>query len=231
MRPIPKIIGLCGYAGTGKDTVADLLVHHAGFSKIAFADALRAEAAEGFCVEPIVFTRRELKDKPLSELALRRAPLEMRGAILSSMSGTDTFGPIDGWLDAPRTPRQILQWWGSEYRRAQNSLYWVEKAKQRMHELAERGHGRVAITDVRFQNEATLIRDMLGEVWQLVRPGIDAGTTTEGAHQSASDGTQFAPEAVIRNAGTLDDLRSTVLRTWWQHEAGVVIHALELEAA
>ena len=36
------IIGLTGFAGAGKDTVADLLVAHARFRKLAFADALRA---------------------------------------------------------------------------------------------------------------------------------------------------------------------------------------------
>ena len=35
------IVGLSGYANTGKDTAADLLVERHGFTKLAFADALR----------------------------------------------------------------------------------------------------------------------------------------------------------------------------------------------
>ncbi len=35
------IIGLCGYARTGKDTVANVLVQEYGFERIAFADPIR----------------------------------------------------------------------------------------------------------------------------------------------------------------------------------------------
>ena len=37
----PSLIGLTGYAGSGKDTVADILVQNHGFVKVAFADPLR----------------------------------------------------------------------------------------------------------------------------------------------------------------------------------------------
>jgi len=38
------IIGLCGYAGSGKDTVAQILVQEHGFERRAFADKLKAIA-------------------------------------------------------------------------------------------------------------------------------------------------------------------------------------------
>lgn len=37
----PSLIGLTGYAGSGKDTVADIIVQDYGFVKMAFADPLR----------------------------------------------------------------------------------------------------------------------------------------------------------------------------------------------
>lgn len=41
-RPAPAlIVGLSGYAQSGKDTVGQVLVEHHGFARIAFADALR----------------------------------------------------------------------------------------------------------------------------------------------------------------------------------------------
>lgn len=38
------ILGLAGYAGAGKDTVADILVRKYGFHRVAFADSLKAIA-------------------------------------------------------------------------------------------------------------------------------------------------------------------------------------------
>ena len=38
MDAIPNVIGLTGYAGSGKDTLANILVEEYGFTRIAFAD-------------------------------------------------------------------------------------------------------------------------------------------------------------------------------------------------
>ena len=46
------VIGLCGYARSGKDTVADLLVKQHGFVKVRFADALKRGLAEMFGLTP-----------------------------------------------------------------------------------------------------------------------------------------------------------------------------------
>ena len=46
-----RIIGLSGYARTGKDTVAQILVENHGFERVAFADALRELLQQ---VDPIV---------------------------------------------------------------------------------------------------------------------------------------------------------------------------------
>jgi dephospho-CoA kinase len=45
------IIGLSGYAQSGKNTVADILVDHHGFIQLAFADAIRAFVYE---INPMV---------------------------------------------------------------------------------------------------------------------------------------------------------------------------------
>ena len=70
-RP-PLIIGLCGLAGVGKDTVAELLATHCGAARIAFADALRAEICTAYSLDPVYLTRRETKEHPISALALAR---------------------------------------------------------------------------------------------------------------------------------------------------------------
>ena len=54
--------------------------------------------------------------------------------------------------------RKLLQWWGTELRRAEDPNYWVKKAEQDA--LAQERRGFVPVfTDVRFPNEADMIKD------------------------------------------------------------------------
>src|SRR3954466_5491277 len=70
--PKLHIIGLCGLVNVGKDTVGEILAAHAGFRPMSFAGPVKAEVAEAFGVETLLFTRREYKERPLEELALLR---------------------------------------------------------------------------------------------------------------------------------------------------------------
>lgn len=57
--------------------------------------------------------------------------------------------------------RRLLQWWGTDFRRAQDPDYWVKKAEVTAIQHLEDGLIPV-FTDVRFPNEAKLIRDRQG---------------------------------------------------------------------
>lgn len=46
MYKLPDDIFITGYAGSGKDTLGQTLVERAGFTRLAFADALKEEVAE-----------------------------------------------------------------------------------------------------------------------------------------------------------------------------------------
>ncbi len=182
-----KLIALCGAAGAGKDTVADILPAR----KLAFADALYREVAEAWGIEQHVLRCRETKETPQERLALFRCADD--NFVVDSHFG-------DHWGVA-RSPRQILQWWG-DYRRAQDPDYFVKQM---------RPDGDTVITDVRFPNEAALVRQLGGQLWQIRRPGYEAGGT---GHASDTDGSEFRPDVVLENFGSLDDLRRTVLDAW-----------------
>jgi len=217
------IIGLCGLASVGKDTVGDLLVTHAGFRSTAFANALRMEVADAFHVEPIVFTRRELKEQPMSELALSRCTDKgYVGAALAHLAVIEPNMPANVQLTKPRTPRQTMQLWGTEYRRAENPHYWARQVRDHIFYLMRQQLERnFVITDVRFANEVDTIRSMGGYIWQIKRPGITAATTVEGAHHSANDGSEFEPDAVINNEHTIKHLQQLVLGEFWALDAGL----------
>ena len=78
-------------------------------------------------------------------------------------------------------------------------------------DLLDGPRGPAAITDVRFPNEAAMVRQLGGQIWQIRRPGYEAGGT---GHASDTAGDEFAPDLTVTNGGSLDDLRTTVLAAW-----------------
>lgn len=212
MTPKLKIIGLCGFADVGKDTVADLMATHASYRKLAFADALRAEIMEGYGVELAVLTDRVRKQTPMPELAFSRCTdLAYINAALRHLY--DKAGGarvvVSDEMVKPRTPRETLQLWGTQYRRAQDVSYWARKLRETVRYFMREHERHFVITDVRYGNEAETVRNLGGVLWQIKRPGR-AGEL-EAAHDSAVDGSTFQPDRIISNAHDLRHLQQLVL--------------------
>ena len=222
-----QIIAFTGSAGTGKDTAADILATHCGFTKLAFADALRAEVQAAFNVPAELLTRRDLKEMHTAELALVECTdMGLIGTLVRAAMAASTHALDYAWIEAPRSPRQILQWWGTEYRRAQKINYWLEALRQSITQRhALDGRSRFVITDARFENEAAMIRAMGGVVWQITRDGVQS---VEGQHASATDGTRLNPSVIIDNSSTLHSLREAVLGEWLALETQTDVQTLRL---
>lgn len=222
-----NLIAFNGQAGAGKDTAADILVRFARFEKIAFADALRAEVSEAFDIAAqgrILFDR-EHKEQPHDALALRHCrQFGFIGAVAMATHATVN----SSWLDAPRAPRQILQWWGTEYRRAQDPRYWVKAMASRLDLLKtmpSRPH-RFVITDCRFPNEYAYVRTVGGRMWRMHRPGLP---DVENGHASANALANIPAEVDVHNDGSFDQLRNQVLRHWWCTDSGIAPENLSVE--
>lgn len=211
------ILGLTGLANTGKDTVADLLVAHAGFTKMAFADALRSEVVQAFSIDPAFLVQRETKETPMRCLALNRCLDE---GFVARMIIVHTLREERLDLDAPRSPRQIMQWWGTEYRRHQSQRYWVSKLLAKAsYLLSQRLTSRIVVTDCRFADEVDAVRRVLGGlVWQVNRAGVEAAP---GGHASETAGEEFRPDIVINNASHICHLQERVLEAYWASCAGL----------
>lgn len=91
--------------------------------------------------------------------------------------------PLPTWVQpdptpevSPRSPLgkhpKLLQWWGTEYRRAQNVNYWTERLEARIKAAAP---DIALVTDMRFKNEAAKIKEMGGHT-VLVERINDDGT-------------------------------------------------------
>jgi hypothetical protein len=83
----------------------------------------------------------------------------------------------DPAMDEPLCPygkhAKILQWWGTEFRRAQNPNYWVDKFKESVVGFK----GVVIAADTRFMNEAIAV--------------LELGGSTANVRRLNEDGTQY----------------------------------------
>ncbi|MBO1012287.1 hypothetical protein IPU70_01905 [Achromobacter sp. SD115] len=185
------VVGLAGHAGAGKDTCADILVSAHSFARLAFADALRAELAAAFGVDLRLFTERSAKERPTHELALHRCSDRAFVELIRSL-------PLGLTLDRALSPRWAMRLWGTEYRRNQSGKdYWILRAHEALESLHRDGWRRIAITDVRFANEAALVHSIGGEVWRVVRPTADAVLAP---HASEQDVNSLQSDRVIDNS-------------------------------
>lgn len=188
----PALIGLMGYAQTGKDSVATILVEHHGYTRIAFADKLREVA---YALNPIIGLRHTSPDGG----AWPRSYLRLQDVVNSA-----------GWDHAKTTypeVRRLLQALGTEVGRqvlspalfGDDSL-WVRAAIDNL------PSARIVVTDVRFPNEAEAILERGGVLWRVERRGY--GPVNDHPSETAVD--HLHPNATLQNDGTLEDLATLV---------------------
>lgn len=208
----PKIIGLTGPAGSGKDLIAQMLGSKFGFNAVSFAGPLKREVAAAFNLNGDAvawFEERENKERPMLRMALREC--SDPGFIECCLGGAGLGGEqLHSELTSRRSYRWILQRWGTEYRRAQFPTYWIDHAAD-----AIAGWDRVVFTDTRFPNEADFIRDHGGVLWHVKRQGIEA-VETHVSNQELMPGPGDAP---IFNDGTIKDLAVTIESTYGDYYA------------
>ncbi len=102
--------------------------------------------------------------------------------------------------------RQLLQVLGTEAVRDHiDQAAWLKVARRDLEHL-----DRAVVTDVRFQNEADMIRDLGGKIWRVVRSGYEGD-----GHSSEREQDLILHDRKIVNDGDLDDLRNEVANAEW----------------
>jgi hypothetical protein len=99
-----------------------------------------------------------------------------------------------------------LQWWGTEIRRTEDPKYWVKKMREWIEQCTA---DVITITDVRFTNEAEMIRELGGIIVRVYRPNQDADT-----HSSESNVDNIRADYTISNSSTLEGLDRAVSNAW-----------------
>lgn len=187
----PILIGLTGRARSGKTTAAEHLARTYQLEQYAFADPLRDGLMAIFNLDPTDFEG-DRKERTL------------------------------GWLDC--SPRQLMQSMGTEW--ARNTVHpdvWVKLAEQNLDYMSN-ALGAVlgfVVSDVRFENEADLIRRRGGTVIHILRPNALAVNP----HISEAGIAANPADLTLPNYGTvegflrsLDEVFLTVRRLQQQSE-------------
>lgn len=180
----PRLVGLTGYAGVGKDTAAAGLIA-AGWTHQAFADPVRAMA---LAIDPTV----------VAHIGERGELYPYKDRLRLSSVVRDY-----GWDGAKGIPevRRFLQRLGTDAVRAHlGEDAWV---------LAfDRARNRTVDTvapDVRFPNEAEHVHRMGGIVIRIDRPGVGPVNGHESEDIDAIDA-----DATVVNDGTPAELQQRV---------------------
>lgn len=183
-KPMPRLIGVSGYAGSGKNAFADALVAQHGYELRSFAEPLRQML---YATDP-------------------RIPSN-----IDRFSTVSLAGMVDlvGWDTLKREypeARRLLQTLGTEGGRGVlGENVWVDAAFKDIDEgyLAQPQTERVVFADTRFRNEAQAIRDRGGILVRVER----AGTKAINGHSSETDLDDIEFDYVVQNDSTITDLR------------------------
>jgi hypothetical protein len=194
------IIGVCGFIGSGKDTIADYLVNFHEFRRESFASTL--------------------KDAVSAVFGWDRTMLEGR-----TKEAREWREQVDPWwaarLDMPTlTPRWVLQYWGTEVcRKAFHDDIWIASLENKLRNSKD----HVVISDCRFPNEIKSIKDAGGKIVWVKRGELPdwyelAIAANQGHNWAVQDlkmrkihasetawvGTAF--DQIIENNSTIDEL-------------------------
>jgi hypothetical protein len=194
------IIGVCGFIGSGKDTIADYLTNFHGFRRESFASTLKDAVSQVFGWDRTLLEGRTAEAREWRE-------------------------QVDPWwaerLDMPTlTPRWVLQYWGTEVaRKSFHDDIWIASLENKLRNSKD----NIVISDCRFPNEIQAIKKAGGQIVWVQRGALpewydDAVSANQGhniginnmklrkihASEWAWLGNEF--NHVIDNNGNIDEL-------------------------
>jgi hypothetical protein len=178
----PRLIGLYApAAGSGKTTLAMYLMEH-GYYTVSFAAPLK------------LMTIQFLQRLGYSSDDANRLVYEDKHEVLPEI-GVNT--------------RHLLRTLGTEWGRdCVHPEVWLTCWERAANQLLS-AETPVICDDVRFPNEAALIRKLGGEMWHLSRPNTERGTTH--ASEGSLDNYPYFDRHIV-NDGTVFDLYARVKR-------------------
>lgn len=180
------IIGFSGIAGSGKDSCCNIIMkNYENWVKTSFAKSMKDAVAAMYGLP-----RNMLEGDTKESREWREQPCEFWSKKLN----------IEGL-----TPRKILQNFGTQLVRTHvNENFWVDRLEFELETLIKEGKN-VLITDVRFPNEAEMIRSKGGQIWHVFCGEIpqwftdykDKNIEPQNIHESEYKWAKVNPDVVI----------------------------------
>ena len=178
------IIGICGKKGSGKDTVADFLVHEYGFHKTSFAEPLKQ-----ICQCLFELTAEQLHDPIKKEEVIPEWNL---------------------------SPRQMFQKIGTDlFRKHFDQDIWLKLFRSR---LKKSKCPNIVVADVRFQNEADLVKENGGLLIEIRRQSRQS--QKQDFHESENVEINNI-DKVFLNDGSLEELFQNIQEYYLVHKEKV----------
>ena len=170
------IIGFAGKAASGKTTAAKHLLERSDLNIVILpmAQILREEV-ENFIRQvgsedrvPLIYGDQDDKVRLFhinEQRALEQCPV-WANFVADHHDIQDQSG------QSAVSVRRILQWWGTEYRRAQDHDYWTKAWEKKLQEY-DLTMTHILVDDVRFVNELNVIKKHGGTFIKIERPGFN----------------------------------------------------------
>lgn len=184
-----EIIALSGFARSGKDEAAKVLVEEFEFTQVAFADKLREVL---YALNPMCGRGWDASDRP----------------VVYVQDVIDEYG----WGGYKETEhgneiRRLLQRLGTEAgRQTLWDSIWIDAALANQPEDA-----KIVVSDARFINEFEAVRQRGGKIWRINRWGV--GPLND--HASEMEATTYKKfDVVIENNDTLENYQSLVRQAY-----------------
>lgn len=189
-----EIVGLCGKKRSGKDTIGKHYIAK-GFTRVAFADPLK-----NGCIAMFGFSNEQVFGEELKEVVddyWGYSPREVLQKV-----GTELFrGYITNWDVLPSIGNNL----------------WIRRLQKEIIDLANKGHRKFVITDIRFDNELEFVdtvKKMGCHAYSIKvnRPAIsdnknnDVNTENLKAHASESHIDSLKCDYDVDNDSTIEEL-------------------------
>lgn len=185
------ILGIKGRKNSGKSTVAKYLIKEYGFNEYAFADPLKEALVHIFD-----FSREQLwGSQEQKETVDPRWGISPRRAM--EVVGTDLLQfDIHNHLKDGELPIDRRIW-------VLRFKIWYEKQIKLTPDM------KLLLSDVRFNHEANIIRELGGEIWDVQRPN----NPYKGEHLSETEQESIIADRTLLNSSSIVNLE-TKLDLW-----------------
>lgn len=190
-----QIIAVCGRKKAGKDFFAKLIKDYdPNFVIVHFADRIKAMLVSIFPISDHDLQNSILKDMPFS-------------SFINMDEYIDKMSELTGLKILPKkkvatSPRELMQFFGTDYVRSVDDNYWVKYLLNLI-----TGKDKVIIADLRFLNEEVALKEIGAVVVRIIRQD----TETPDLHPSEHEQLLISEDVTIETkTGNVVLLKSVV---------------------